>query len=813
MAELFRYAAFISYSSKDAAFARRLHRAFESYGIPSSLGKFDLIGAGKKNRIYPVFRDREELAAGELGERIEAALRASSALVVVCSPHAARSPWVQKEIEFFLRQGRRERVFAIIADSAPLLDAQREDATTQLFPPAFRGHVIDDAGALEPLAADARRGKDGFRNAWLKVVAGLIGVTPGQLIDRDRKRRARRRLAIAAGLAAATAIAGLAAAAVDAQAWRTRLSSYAELAMSQGRALDALPFALAGEPGESVLLSMRGDHADAVLARLGATRIAADLGALQAMRLSARGESLVTLAPNAEGTARLYDLAALKAGQAPAPFEMGALGQPDVGGFLLSANGRTLIAGDAMAEGGRKAYDLAAIKMGAPQVPVELGISVGIRLSADGTKALSLGSDGLATLADIEALKAGRADARVELGDLGSVTQLLLSTDGSRLVVRAPGGSGRLIDVEAVKTGRGAARIDIGPLGDRRGLRDLRLSSDGRILFLLDYDDEGALIDLDAAQAGRAGARTPLGNLHAYWGHAVSGDGKTLVTQSEDLKGAVYDLGRAGARADLGDLGKPQQDFLLSDDGTRLAIIGKDNRASLIDLRAAKEGRTSPRIELGEVGEAVSHGAVLSRDGRFLVVVRKDRTGVSIDLDRAKAGGPDAHRGLGDLGELTKLLDSIAISHDGAALVARSSEGTWTLYDLSHPVWPRTELPQGAGLARAVCEASAQALRPFPEAVRGAAEAGKSLPAPNDEDERLFASLRGRPWNPCDWRGLLALLPDRRRGDGWLEGPRQWLRLIAVRYLGARDWSCEEATSKASAELRRQRRDMCARPQ
>jgi hypothetical protein len=47
----------------------------------------------------------------------------------------------------------------------------------------------------------------------------------------------------------------------------------------------------------------------------------------------------------------------------------------------------------------------------------------------------------------------------------------------------------------------------------------------------------------------------------------------------------------------------------------------------------------------------------------------------------------------------------------------------------------------------------------------------------------------------------------------WLEGPRQWLRLISVRYFGARDWSCGEATSKASAELRRQRRDMCARPQ
>ena len=52
MAELYRYAAFISYSSKDAAFARRLHRALESYGIPASLGRFDLIGGGGKKEPH-----------------------------------------------------------------------------------------------------------------------------------------------------------------------------------------------------------------------------------------------------------------------------------------------------------------------------------------------------------------------------------------------------------------------------------------------------------------------------------------------------------------------------------------------------------------------------------------------------------------------------------------------------------------------------------------------------------------------------------------------------------------------------------------
>lgn len=189
-----RYAAFISYSSADARFAQRLHRALERYGIPTALGRFDLASGGKQNRIYPVFRDREELAAGDLGERITSALEASGALIVVCSPQAAASPWVQKEIEYFAGLGRSDRVFAVIAEDAPLFDAAGADATSSCFPAALRGDAL--AGAGEPLAADARKGKDGFRNAWLKLVAGMIGVTPGQIIDRDRQRRRRQGAAL-----------------------------------------------------------------------------------------------------------------------------------------------------------------------------------------------------------------------------------------------------------------------------------------------------------------------------------------------------------------------------------------------------------------------------------------------------------------------------------------------------------------------------------------------------------------------------------------------------------------------------------------
>ena len=115
----YRYAAFISYSSRDEAFARRLIRGLESYQIPKSLGRFALTDSPNAiNRLYPCFRDREELGSGDLGGAIERALSDSNILVVVCSPHAARSKWVDKEIRYFASLGRGNRIFAIIASAA-----------------------------------------------------------------------------------------------------------------------------------------------------------------------------------------------------------------------------------------------------------------------------------------------------------------------------------------------------------------------------------------------------------------------------------------------------------------------------------------------------------------------------------------------------------------------------------------------------------------------------------------------------------------------------------------------------------------------
>lgn len=197
MSEYFRFAAFISYSSQDRAFAERLMKRLESYEIPNRLGEFDITGAGKKNRVYPIFKDREELSAGALDDQLKAALRASANLIVISSENAKRSKWVDLEIDYFASLGRKDKIFTIITPES----GKDKDANTELFPEK----LLELFGV--PLAADARTTGDGFRNALLKLVAGAVGLNAGKLQDRDRKRRRGRASAWSGGLAAVTAIA------------------------------------------------------------------------------------------------------------------------------------------------------------------------------------------------------------------------------------------------------------------------------------------------------------------------------------------------------------------------------------------------------------------------------------------------------------------------------------------------------------------------------------------------------------------------------------------------------------------------------
>ncbi|NOY00483.1 MAG: toll/interleukin-1 receptor domain-containing protein [Verrucomicrobia bacterium] len=190
------YRAFISYSHKDAKWAKWLHRSLERYVVPIDAypqeEKREKDGSKRNRRLTPVFRDRDELSvSGSLADAIRVALEASENLIVLCSPGSAESLYVNAEIDLFreLHPDNEKKIYALIIEGEP----------PDCFPPALI------AGGVEPIAADAREVGDGKADAKLKLIAGILGVGFDRL-KRRRAKRQRNRLLVMVALVSAVAV-------------------------------------------------------------------------------------------------------------------------------------------------------------------------------------------------------------------------------------------------------------------------------------------------------------------------------------------------------------------------------------------------------------------------------------------------------------------------------------------------------------------------------------------------------------------------------------------------------------------------------
>jgi hypothetical protein len=99
-----KWDAFISYAQgRDKALARALRDGLQSFGkAPFAL------------RRLRVFLDKSALpASSDLPGALRDALRATHKLLVVCSPEAARSPWVAQEVQTFLETHGAQDVFLV----------------------------------------------------------------------------------------------------------------------------------------------------------------------------------------------------------------------------------------------------------------------------------------------------------------------------------------------------------------------------------------------------------------------------------------------------------------------------------------------------------------------------------------------------------------------------------------------------------------------------------------------------------------------------------------------------------------------------
>ena len=217
-----RYRAFISYSQKDKRHARRIQQALENFRLPRGI---DADGVDAKTRkLGRFFRDDDEMgAATDLGAALRGAIADAENLIVVCSPGAAKSRWVNEEIIHFKRTGRADRIFAVIVVGEPTPAADRKEQ--ECFPPALQ-FELDPNGALsdrpaEPLGLDVR--KERFGRLIVRLAAGLVRTPFDALWKREQRRRRTR--AIVTSLAASLLLTIIGVAATQ-SLWRPKLDAY-----------------------------------------------------------------------------------------------------------------------------------------------------------------------------------------------------------------------------------------------------------------------------------------------------------------------------------------------------------------------------------------------------------------------------------------------------------------------------------------------------------------------------------------------------------------------------------------------------------
>ena len=182
----YTYYAFISYKHEDEKWAKWIQEKLETYRLPSVLQREN----GRiPNRISPVFRDKTDITAGPLRQTLSKELEASRFLIVICSPRSAKSPYVDYEVEQFIRLGRQDRIIPfIIQGKVGASDPEQECYVPSLL-------------QLEETLLGVNLPELGKRPAFLTVIAKMLDIRLDTLIGRDKIRRRKKKALIGAGIA------------------------------------------------------------------------------------------------------------------------------------------------------------------------------------------------------------------------------------------------------------------------------------------------------------------------------------------------------------------------------------------------------------------------------------------------------------------------------------------------------------------------------------------------------------------------------------------------------------------------------------
>lgn len=176
----FKYFAFISYSSHDIEWGKRLQKKLERYRLPATLCSEHNL---PRNPINPVFFAPTDIQPGGLDEELKERLRSSRHLIVICSPHSAKSEWVGKEIEYFHSLGRAKNIHFFIVEGSP----HSGNPDTKCFNP-----IVEKLSLPEILGANInekiyRRPWLNRERAYVQLISKLLGVDFDAIWQRHKR--------------------------------------------------------------------------------------------------------------------------------------------------------------------------------------------------------------------------------------------------------------------------------------------------------------------------------------------------------------------------------------------------------------------------------------------------------------------------------------------------------------------------------------------------------------------------------------------------------------------------------------------------
>ena len=563
-----RYAAFLSYShAADAGLSIALRDALQQLNKP-----------WHKPRALRIFRDNSSLAASEaLWPSIQAAMDSSRYFILLASPEAAASPWVAREVTYWLDHNPPGTLLIAVTGGELHWDPTKGDfdrtRTTCLPPPLF------GRGGHEPRWVDLRDlppdqltlRNTTFRDRVADLAAPLHGLSKDDLVGADIRQHRRTQRLIRATIATLTTLATVASAsavvAVSRFVVAAREQARAEAAREEARAQEQL----AEERERDALIRQLLAEAD-VLRTNGDDPAAARLS-LAALHLRDDAQTRAGLL----GVTIDRPIAALLRSLDEA---YGLAYTPD--GTTLIVSG-LVMADDEARQGALQLWDVRdqyrPRRLGEPVIAHSDAI-YDVAVSSDGRLLASAGLDGQVLLWD---LTDPTNPTRVgePLAHPAAVTAVRFPTD-RRLVTASLNGEVLLWDI----TDPARPRRVGDPLRHGSQVRAVAVAPDGDLLAVGCLNGTLTLWDIGRADAPVRLAEPLTAHTSAVSAIAFSSDGEHLASGALDTQAALWSIRDPATitSKDRYSFNSPVRSVAFSPDGEELAVSGHGREIVRLDV-------------------------------------------------------------------------------------------------------------------------------------------------------------------------------------------------------------------------------------